>query len=554
MWAAIVSRLCHRAGDPVSADTEPLLPPHSDSKGPGAHRAVAKPTPGTWSGLSGVIGSRCHRANVLACARLPKLVDTGDTRLERAIAPHAAANPGKAGIHPLPEPREAFAARILLAAAADRSLDVQYYIWHGDETGYLLFEALWQAAERGVRVRLLLDDNNTAGLDETIAALDGHPNIDVRLYNPLFHRGFRPVNYLTDFSRVNRRMHNKSFTADDQVTIVGGRNIGDEYFGAGSGIWFKDLDVIAVGPAARDVSKAFDLYWGSRSAYPAAKLLRAAGPDATAELKARFAEVRASPIAVAYLEALRETALARELHTGELPLEWTTAQLLHDDPAKTLDTTGRRDVLLLPAMLEAVGRPEKSFDLVSPYLVPGEEGTAACARLAESGVKVRILTNSLSATDVSAVHAGYAKRRPDLLRAGVRLYELRQSVGDENAPKVKGGFAGSSSASLHAKTFAVDRSRVFVGSFNFDERSALLNTEMGLLIESPLLAEQLVAGFDNDAPGLAYEVQLTADGRKLEWVERAPSGEKRYDTQPATGFFGRAWVGFLSRLPIDWLL
>ena len=278
-------------------------------------------------------------ALVMGCASAPSLEgrtvttaldDTVGTRLGRAIAPLTAANPGKTGIHAIPDPRAAFAARGILAGTAERSLDVQYYIWHGDETGYLLFEALWAAAERGVRVRLLLDDNGTAGLDATIAALDAHPNIEVRLYNPVFNRNARALSFLTDFTRLNRRMHNKSFTADNQAAIVGGRNVGNEYFGEGSGVWFKDLDVIAVGAAVREVSAAFDLYWRSPSAYPAASLVAAPEPDAAATLKARFAEVRADPSAKSYLESLRETTLVRELLEGRLEIEWTTAQLFRE--------------------------------------------------------------------------------------------------------------------------------------------------------------------------------------------------------------------------------
>jgi len=209
-------------------------------------------------------------ASLLAgCASLPPLegrsetkalTDTSGTRLGRAVAPDVAAHPGKAGIHAMPVATDAFAARVLLAAAAEKSLDVQYYIWHGDQTGYLLYEAMWRAAERGVRVRILLDDANTKGLDETIAALDAHPNIEVRLYNPLMQRDARLMNFVTDFERVNRRMHNKSFTADNQATIVGGRNVGNEYFGAGEEAEFSDLDVIAIGPVVREVSTEFDLY------------------------------------------------------------------------------------------------------------------------------------------------------------------------------------------------------------------------------------------------------------------------------------------------------
>ncbi|HUL61360.1 MAG TPA: phospholipase D family protein [Anaeromyxobacteraceae bacterium] len=474
------------------------------------------------------------------------------TRLALAIAPHAAAHPGESGIHALPGPGDAFAARATLAAAADRTLDVQYYIWHGDETGTLLLEALWRAAERGVRVRLLLDDSGTTGLDATLAALDAHPRIEVRLYNPLFHRGFRPLNYLTAFRRVNRRMHNKSLTADGLVAIVGGRNVGNEYFAAGSGTVFADLDLIATGAVVGDVSGAFDRYWNSPSAYPAARLLRPAPPDAAASLEARFRQVRAAPGAGGYLAAVRESATVRDLLAGQLPLEWTTALLLCDDPAKTLDTTGRKDVLLLTAMLQAVGHPEASFDLVSPYLVPGEKGTATITSLARSGVKVRILTNSLAATDVSVVHAGYSKRRRDLLDGGARLFELEPSAAQAKIAK-RYWLSGSSHASLHAKTFAVDRARIFVGSFNFDERSAFLNTEMGLLVDSRTLAGRLSTIFDGGFPGAAYEVRR-APGGSLEWLDRDPPGERRLTVEPGTGFLERAWVRFLSILPIDWML
>ena len=350
-----------------------------------------------------------------------------------------------------------------------------------------------------MRVRLLLDDLNTGGLDPTIAALDAHPNIEVRLYNPLVQRGARMLNFLTDFGRVNRRMHNKSFTVDNQVSVVGGRNIANEYFGAGSGVVYADLDVIAVGAAVREVSKEFDLYWNSPSAYPAASFVGAPGPDGAADLEARFAATRADPESVAFIEAARTTSVVRDLLGGQLALEWTHAQVVYDDPAKTLDTTDRTDVLLFPELVRTIGRPEKTLDLISPYFVPGEEGTAALVTQAGKGVKVRIFTNSLASSEASVVHAGYAKRREDLLRAGVRLYEIKSTAAREaRDDKIK--FGSSSSAALHAKTFAVDRSRIFVGSFNFDQRSARLNTEMGLVIDSPTFARQLAERFDTPRP------------------------------------------------------
>jgi cardiolipin synthase C len=385
----------------------------------------------------------------------------------------------------------------------------------------MLLEALWQAAERGVRVRQLLDDNNTSGLDPTLAALDAHSNIEVRLYNPFVQRSGRVFVDLTDFQRLNRRMRNKSFTADGLVTVVGGRNIGGEYFGVASEVVFADLDVVAVVTAVGEVSKEFDIYLNSPSAYPAASLLGAPAPGGAERLKERFAAARADPDSVAYLEALLKTPVVRDMLARKLSFEWASARLVYDDPAKTLGTGARRDYLMFPALVQAIGTPEKTFDLVSPYFVPGEEGTESLVALGRRGVKLRILTNSLAASDVAAVHA--AKRRHYLLLAGIRLYELKPTASEELPPD-KTGVGSSSSSGLHAKTFAVDRSRIFVGLFNFDLRSALLNTEMGLVIDSPVLAQALADGFDTVVPLSAYVVVLAPDGSSLQWIERTAAG------------------------------
>ena len=271
-------------------------------------------------------------------------------------------------------------------------------------------------------------------------------------------------------------------------------------------------------------------------------------------LEERFRGVRSSADAQDYVGEIRRSKAVQELLDGRLPLEWTTALLVCDDPAKTLDRTGRRDVLLLTALLEAVGHPASSFDLVSPYFVPGRKGTDTLTAIAARGVTVRVLTNSLSATDVSAVHAGYAKRRDALLDGGVRLFELERTAIEvhDRGPRM---LSGGSSASLHAKTFAVDRTRIFVGSFNFDERSAFLNTEMGLLIDSPSLAGLLASTFDGSFPGVAYEVRQREASGGLEWVERSPdAGERRLTTEPHTSAAKRAMVRFLSVLPIEWML
>ena len=226
------------------------------------------------------------------------------------------AHPGVSGIYTLPDARDAFAARALLAQGAERTLDVHYYIWRNDMAGTLLFEALRAAAERGVRVRLLLDDNDTSGLDTLLAALASHPNIEVRLFNPFVIREPRWIGYVTDFFRLNRRMHNKSFTADNQATIIGGRNVGDEYFGATEGVVFVDLDVMAVGPVVTEVSKEFDRYWASGSSYPVERLLPAVDPAAIAELTSSARRVERDPAAAAYMNALRNLSFVHEMDQG----------------------------------------------------------------------------------------------------------------------------------------------------------------------------------------------------------------------------------------------
>jgi cardiolipin synthase C len=481
------------------------------------------------------------------------VADTAGTRLGRALAPRLAAHPGCSGIHALSTGMAAFAARVLLARVAERSLDVQCYIWRADATGLLLFEALLEAAGRGVRVRLLLDDNNTAGLDETLAVLDAHPGIELRLYNPVRYRGWRALNFVTDFERSNRRMHNKSFTADNLATIVGGRNIGDEYFGVETEVEFTDLDVLAVGPAVQSVSDAFDRYWNSASACPAASLLGAAPAGDADRLHNRFEATRADPESIRYGEALRASPFIGDLLARRLLFEWAHARLVVDDPAKTLALTRQADALLLPALLRTIGSPSRSLDLVSPYFVPGAHGTATLIGLARRGVKLRILTNSLSSTDVGVVHAGYAKRRHDLLAAGVRLFEVRRSAAAA-AAGIKSSSGMTSSSSLHAKIFALDGRRIFVGSFNFDPRSARLNTEMGLVIDSPLLARHLAGTFDDRIPLLAYEVRLAPQGGGLQWLERTPNGETRHATEPETTLWRRLGVDLISLLPIEWML
>ena len=497
---------------------------------------------------------------IAGCDDLPSLearstsslfTDTRETALGKSITARTDAHPGASGIHPLPDANDAFAARMLLARTAERSLDLQYYIWRNDLTGTMLFEALHAAAGRGVRVRLLLDDNNTDGLDPTLAALDAHPSIEVRLFNPFANRRMRWLGYLTDFTRLNRRMHNKSFTADNQTTIVGGRNVGDGYFGATDGVLFADLDVLAIGPVVASVSEDFDRYWRSASAYPVASLLPRANAAQLEYLPRAAALIESEPAARAYVDAVRRSPFVATLLRGELAFEWAPTVMISDDPAKGLGKPSR-EALLVAELRQVIGSAKSELDIVSPYFVPTESGVAALSALAARGVRLRVLTNALEATDVAVVHAGYAKYRLALLKAGIELYELRSS-GIEGARVKAKMFGGSSGSSLHAKTFAADRARAFVGSFNFDPRSRELNTELGFVIESPVIARAIAHRFDTEVPNEAYRVALT-DHDEIVWIEQSESGPVTHRSEPGSDALLRGWIGFLGLLPIEWML
>jgi cardiolipin synthase C len=472
--------------------------------------------------------------------------ETAGTALGRALAPEAAAHPGQSGILPLDDALASFAARVLLVRTAERTLDVQYYIWRDDVTGHALLDELRQAARRGVRVRLLLDDNGHS-MDATLLALDAHPNIEVRLFNPFSVRHPKALGYLTHFSRANRRMHNKALIADNQAAIIGGRNVGDEYFGATDGLLFADLDVLATGAVLSDLSADFDRYWASDSSYPIDRVVVAArAADARPDSEAR---ARADPRAARFSTALRESRFVPELLAGTLVPLWAKVEMVSDDPRKGLGQARDEDLLAHQLRRILARPPRASLDLVSPYFVPTDAGVGVFARLAASGVRVRILTNALEATDVSAVHSGYARHRQALLRAGVQLYEMRRGATVPGRP----GLLGSSGSSLHAKTFAIDGERVFVGSMNFDPRSVRLNTELGFIIDSPAMARAVDQAFEREIPAAAYAVRLDDRGG-LVWIEQGEGGEIRHTREPGAGLGRSAWIGLLSLLPIEWLL
>ncbi len=498
------------------------------------------------------------------CASLPENVDrtptrafpdTNQTTLGQAFAADIAARTGQSGFFPLNNGLDAFVARAVLAQVAQRSIDTQYYMIHNDVVGSLFIDQLYKAAERGVRVRLLVDDIDQGGRDFGAAVLDSHPNIEVRIFNPFARNTGRTLQYVTGFNKQTRRAHNKSFTVDNQATILGGRNIGDEYFEADPDLAFVDMDVIAVGPVANGVSASFDQYWNSPLAYPISVLIeKQPAPGEITQRKKAFDNFISRQADSDYLRHLRHSHLARLLKHGHLVYHWGIGEVVADDPEKLTHDFDETQYHLMAALKPHFGSIQKELLISSPYFVPGESGVAFFKKLRDGGVRVRILTNSLSSTDVSLVHAGYARYRKALLRMGVELYELNKNLSRSEPKKAEEDGIGSSKASLHAKSFIIDRKTIFIGSLNLDARSVIQNTEIGVIFDSPSIAEQIADSFAQNIDKAAFRLELKtgADGtEKILWHGLVDGKPQTLDVDPYTGFWKRLGIGCMQLLPIE---
>ena len=480
------------------------------------------------------------------CATAPRLdgiepsyaIPPGDAgQLDAKVRRDLGAEPAASAVKLIEQNAMAFAYRAVTAAAAVRTLDVQYYIWHDDFTGRLLAAELMRAAERGVRVRVLIDDIDARAKHERFVIADLHPNLEVRVFNPFYSRSGllgKVSEMVLRGSRLNHRMHNKAWIADNRVAIVGGRNIGDEYFGASAHSNFSDLDLLLAGPIVADVSASFDEYWNSPNAVPVARFDGQVPPPAALEkLIADAREYREEAGDAPYVKALRDERKRAELLLQQAPtLKVGTVRLLADDPAKVgTKEQGVRASNVLAGLAGATTAANEELFIVSPYFVPGQQGAASLIDQVDRGLRVVVLTNSLAATDVAAVHTGYARYRRDLLRGGVELYEMKRKVGNETG-RSQLSVTGSSGASLHTKAMIIDSRWVFVGSMNIDPRSANLNTEMGILVESTELAEQLRAQFARTTgPEISYRVVLE-EGEGLVWYDRVKGEDRRLEREP----------------------
>ena len=491
---------------------------------------------------------------VTGCASLPTdyprtesaaIQDYQTTPIGSKYLAEDAQHPGESGFAILRFGHDAFNVRIAMTQVAEKTLDLQVYIWEADETGSILADRLIRAADRGVRVRLLVDDMGVGASDENIAAMDAHPNIEIRIFNPFANRGAKLLDLAIDMNRVNYRMHNKIMIMDNNLAVVGGRNVGDHYFAVNPDTNFRDLDIMAVGPVVRDISDVFDHFWNGKWAYPIAALV-----DRTftgEDLQAAHANLREKIAAGDYPYSVDEdvTNMFAVLALMKDILVWAPGRIVWDDPAN-IKETGETSTIRT-GFHNKLDTVQESLIIESAYFVVGDGGVARAKELVDKGVRVRVLTNSLVSNDVLAAHAGHANYRKKLLEAGAEVYELRADSGDI----IKKTWAGDSKAGLHTKAMVFDEESLFIGSYNLDPRSANINTEAGLYVESPELAAQLLAYMDEGVqPENSYRLMLDEDG-DLVWITEDEGAEVRYDKDPLSTFGQRFRSGFIGIMPVE---
>jgi putative cardiolipin synthase len=509
-------------------------------------------------------------AMLTGCASLPAKVErplsvartaVDHTRLAalaaEAVPPAAGA---RSGLRLLPAGDQAFEARIALARAAERSIDVQYYQIADDASGRAFLAALCEAAGRGVRVRVLLDDLQAAGQDTLLAGFAARPNVELRLFNPLPVRegsvGARVLFSAHQFSRINRRMHNKLFIADSSFAISGGRNIGDDYFGRSGPVNFIDMDVLSAGPVVRELAAVFDAYWNSRHAYPIEALaLQNGTPEAgRRNFDAHVRPARATGRPVTARDPLDQSSVGDQLAAGQVALHLATVRVLADPPQKVDDAAAApADGPVMEGQLALMQEAHAEVLIASPYFVPGRRTLDVLQRATGEQVRVSVITNSLATTDEPLVHFGYARYRTALLDMGVALYELMPDDDDVDAHAAADGPRGSLGR-LHAKLAVVDGQWLSIGSMNMDRRSAHCNTEMGLVIDSPELAGQVAGLLQRDRLPQSYQVRSRGTGSRLQWVSQAGAQEIVHRVEPNLGWGNRMRLSLLSMLVDEELL
>lgn len=464
-------------------------------------------------------------------------------------------NKNKSGFYLLSDNRDAFVARLALVASAEQALDIQYYIIHRDASSQHLAYAVINAADRGVHVRVLVDDINLTGRDSKLKMLAQHENIEIRIFNPLSNRDwFRNVELVINLDRAGRRMHNKAFIADD-TAIIGGRNIGDEYFDARQGMNFVDLDLLTVGPIVEDIRHSFDDYWNSDWATAIddlhkARVIKQQVLNLKRQLKDRWHRARNSR----YFRSIQQSELTQMITDRQIPFTWAEARLFYDHPEKISASSKEKVAHFGPEVMPYFERSGRKLLIASPYFVPGKDGLNWLLGKHRQGLGIEILTNSLAATDVIAVHAGYKKYRKQLAISGIKLFELKPTANNLRE-KTRIKLTGSSNSSLHAKYMVIDERYVFIGSANIDPRSNNLNTEIGVMIDSKDFAAQAQQLFSRTTSlKNCYQIMLEKPGDRLTWLTDEEGVNNKYYQEPHVSLLKRIGVFLISLLPIESLL
>ncbi len=494
--------------------------------------------------------------------RLPShaISDPEHTTIGRAFAGAIAQHAGMSGFQVVADGRSAFATRAALADAAERTLDLQYFSAANDRTTEMLLLRIVAAAERGVRVRILLDDVHASTRLFAQRAMTAHPGIQVRLFNPFYSGGTSTMARLAEFvfnaERLNRRMHNKMWVADGVAAMVGSRNLGDEYFDANESFNFLDVDLLAVGPVAQELSRAFDAYWNSSSVTPIEAFVEAPGAAERALALETLRSGQGACRAFAPCRWLAESKLLADLRAANVPLAWARSRLIYDTPQEN-KAGGSASGIGHGSIHDHPGNIDTRAELliVSPYFVPNEDLHSHLGTLRERGVRIAVLTNSLASTDAPAAHGGYANHRVALLREGVELYEVRPESAAPHRFVQRWVYARSSS--LHAKVIVQDRQRASVGSLNQDPRSRLHNTEACIILESPELAAELAGLFDEGVDlehAFKVEHDAAAGEQALVWQTQERDEIVRYTVEPMSSPWLRLWRGILGVLIPEHLL
>lgn len=487
-----------------------------------------------------------------------------ETRLGRQFDDAGREHGGNSGFRIIPVGADGFLMRMQMINAAERTLDLQYFIFRGDETGKLLTGAVLRAADRGVRVRVLIDDGETVEGDEQIAMLEAHRSVEIRIFNPFAYRGhtqvFRAVEFFLNAPRLDYRMHNKLLVVDNSIALIGGRNIGDEYFQIDPEAQFADDDVFSAGPIARQLSATYDDFWNSALSIPeealsGGKSSRAALTEKRETLKEQSRELKAE--GTDYVKRIAIGEPFNGIMAGRLPLVWAHAQLVYDTPEKKKVEAGEMvGRLMHRAVAAAVAAVQSELLMITPYLIPGKEGMKLFGDLRQRNVRVRVLTNSLESSTVLLAQSGYMNYRVPMLEIGVELHEIRSLLGNARGSGQTTAISRYGNYSLHAKLFVLDRQRLFIGSMNFDQRSMHLNTEIGLIIDSAALAQQIAARFEAmTQPANSYRLSLRPDeaGRSpgLKWSTQEDGKAVEYVIEPAQSDGQRFRARLLSLLPLD---